>query len=173
MRVLAVADHDGVLVLPMESVADVAGCPVCGVIAWVHARELVTLIDAPSFGRAVRLAWNERRYACHEPDCTMATFVEQDETIAAPRALLTARAAGWALDQLRAEDASISALVRQLGEDWNTMWRALKTRLECLDTDPRRFDGVRMLGVDEHVWHHVDQRVRGPVDAHRDGRSEP
>ena len=104
----------------------------------------------------------------------MGTFVEQDETIAAPRALLTARAVGWAAAQLRAEHASISGLARQLGVDWNTMWRALKTRLECLDTDPGRFDGVRMLGVDEHVWHHVDQRVRGPkmltgmVDLSRD-----
>ncbi|MCI0155074.1 hypothetical protein [Dermacoccus nishinomiyaensis] len=84
-------------------------------IAWVHARELVTLIDAPLFGRAVRLARNKRRHACHEPACTMATFVEQDETIAAPRALRTARAAGWALAQLRAEHASINAPARQLG----------------------------------------------------------
>ena len=82
----------------------------------------------------------------------MGTFVEQDETIAAPRALLTARAVGWAAAQLRAEHASISGLARQLGVDWNTMWRALKTRLECLDTDPGRFDGVRMLGVDETAW---------------------
>lgn len=88
------------------------GCPVCGVIAWVHARELVTLIDAPLFGRAVRLAWNKRRCACREPACTMATFVQQDDTVAAPRALLTARAVSWALAQLRAEHASISALAR-------------------------------------------------------------
>lgn len=116
---------------------------VCGVIAWVHARELVTLIDAPLVGRAVRLAWNKRRYACHEPACTMATFVEQDDTVTAPRALLTARAVSWALAQLCAEHASISALARQLGVDWNTVWRALKTRLECLDTDPRGVLGHR------------------------------
>lgn len=54
------------------------------------------------------------------------------------------------------------------------MWRALKARLERLDADPARFDGVRILGVDERVSHHVDQRVRGPkmltevVDLSRD-----
>ena len=173
MRVLAVTDDESVLVVDVESVDEVAGCPGCGVVASVHAREPVTVIDAPSFGRAVRLVWRKCRYACHEFACGVGTFVEQDDRVAAPRALLSARAVNWALAQLRAEHASISGLARQLGVDWNTMWRALKARLESLDADPRRFDGVRMLGVDEHVWHHVDQRVRGPVDAHRDGRSEP
>ena len=28
--------------------------------------------------------------------------------------------------------------------------------------DPARFDGVTTLGVDEHLWHHVDERARGP-----------
>ena len=28
--------------------------------------------------------------------------------------------------------------------------------------DPARFAGVRVLGVDEHVWHHQDRRRRGP-----------
>ena len=55
-----------------------------------------------------------------------------------------------------------SFLTRQLGVDWNTLWRAVKARLERLDKDSTRFDGVRMLGVDEHVWHHVDPRKRGP-----------
>ena len=27
---------------------------------------------------------------------------------------------------------------------------------------PARFAGVRVLGVDEHVWHHQDRRRRGP-----------
>lgn len=42
------------------------------------------------------------------------------------------------------------------------MWRAVRVRLEQLAADSARFDGVAMLGVDEHVWHHVDQRKRGP-----------
>lgn len=45
---------------------------------------------------------------------------------------------------------------------WNTLWRAVRARLELLDADPFRFEGVTMLGVDEHLWHHVDPRVRGP-----------
>lgn len=102
-RVLAVTDHEDVLVVTMESVADVTGWPRCGVIASGQARDTVTLIDAPSFGRAVRLVWHKRRYACHEGACAMTTFVEQADTVAAPRALLTARAVSWSLAQLRAE----------------------------------------------------------------------
>jgi len=82
--------------------------------------------------------------------------------VAAPRALLTTRAVTWAVEQVRREHASIAGLARQLGVDWNTLWRAVRARLDQLDKDPTRFDGVTMLGVDEHVWHHVDQRTRGP-----------
>ena len=162
MRVLDVTDDQDRLVVRVESVPDVAGCPVCGVVAHAHDRDEVGLVDAPSFGRPVRLAWVKRRYLCPEPDCVGGTFVERNDAVAAPRALLTTRAVRWAVQQLRREHASIAGLARQLGVDWNTLWRAVHTRLDALAGDPARFEGVTMLGVDEHVWHHVDQRVRGP-----------
>ena len=37
---------------------------------------------------------------------------------------------------------------------------------QAASDDPARFAGVRVLGVDEHVWHHHDRRRRGPR-AHR------
>lgn len=162
MRVLDVSQDAGRLVVRVESVPDVAGCPVCGVVAHVHDREVVRLVDVPSFGHPVRLVWVKRRYACPEPACPAGTFVEQNDHVSAPRALLTARSVTWAVEQVRREHASIAGLARQLGVDWNTLWRAVKARLERLDKDSTRFDGVRMLGVDEHVWHHVDPRKRGP-----------
>ena len=162
MRVLDVVDDGARLVVRVESAPDAAGCPVCGVVAHAHDRETVRLVDAPSFGRAVTVVWVKRRYVCPELACGKGTFVEQDEHVAAPRALLTARAVGWAVEQVRREHASIAGLARRLGVDWNTLWRAVKARLERLDKDSTRFEGVTMLGVDEHVWHHVDQRKRGP-----------
>ena len=30
-----------------------------------------------------------------------------------------------------------------------------------MDGDPARFDGVEILGVDEHIWHHVSPLKRG------------
>ncbi|CAD5140779.1 protein of unknown function [Microbacterium sp. Nx66] len=44
------------------------------------------------------------------------------------------------------------------------MWRAVEPELVCLAADESRFDGVTTLGVDEHVWHHVDPRKRGPKE---------
>lgn len=115
MRVLDVVDDGARLVVRVESAPDAAGCPVCGVLAHAHDRDDVALVDAPSFGRPVRLVWVKRRHLCPEPGCAGGTFVEQDERVAAPRALLSTRAVGWAVTQLRREHASIAGLARQLG----------------------------------------------------------
>ena len=45
---------------------------------------------------------------------------------------------------------------------WNTAWSHIKPCLRAASDDPARFAGVRVLGVDEHVWHHQDRRRRGP-----------
>lgn len=66
--------------------------------------------------------------------------------------------------QLRREHATIQGLARQLGTSWKTVWRAVKPELERLADDPARFGGVSTLGVDEHVWHHVDPRRQGPKE---------
>ena len=55
-----------------------------------------------------------------------------------------------------------SGLARQLGTTWRTVWRSIVPLLEAMAADPARFDGVTSLGVDEHLWHHVDERRRGP-----------
>ena len=57
------------------------------------------------------------------------------------------------------------------------MWSHIKPRLQAASDDPARFAGARVLGVDEHVWHHQDRRRRGPreltgiVDHSREGSS--
>ncbi|MDX2378011.1 ISL3 family transposase [Microbacterium sp. LRZ72] len=55
-------------------------------------------------------------------------------------------------------------LARQLGTSWKTVWRAIEPELVRLAADESRFEGVTTLGVDEHVWHHVDPRRRGPKE---------
>jgi transposase len=97
------------------------------------------------------------------------SFTEQDETLADPRALLTARACRWAVAQLRREHASVQGLARQLGTAWRTVWESVKPLLEARAADETRFDGVTSLGVDEHVWHHVSTEPiadggRGPKE---------
>lgn len=167
----------------VESPARVEGCRSCGVVAASHDRRTVRLIDVPCMGRPVELWWRKRSWRCPEPTCEVGSFTEQDETVAAPRALLTTRACWWAIGQLRREHASVLGLARQLGTTWRTVWRAIRPLLQLMAEDESRFDGVTCLGVDEHVWHHVSTKPvedggRGPkeltgmVDLSRDSKGK-
>ncbi|EWS99606.1 transposase [Intrasporangium oryzae NRRL B-24470] len=164
MHVTSVERDDARLVVSVESAPTPVGCLECGVVAHAHGRVTVELVDLPCFERPVRLRWVKRRWACPEPACPAVTFVEQDQTVARPRSLLTVRACWWAIEQVRREHASIAGVARRLGCSWKTVWRSIKPLLEALDADPARFDGVATLGVDEHVWHHVSPRRRGPKE---------
>jgi len=141
------------LTVTVESERHLMGCHECGVVAVSHGRRLVELIDAPCFGFPVRVRWRKRSWECLEPTCPTGVFTEQDEQVARPRALLTVRACWWAIGQLRREHASVSGLARQLGTTWRTVWRSIKPLLTAMAADPARFDGVTILGVDEHIWH--------------------
>ena len=118
-----------------------------------------------------RWSWSggKRTWRCAEPMCAAEVFTEQHDALARPRALLTARACRWAINQLRREHASVQGLARQLGTAWCTVWRSIPPLLEALAGDESRFDGVTTLGVDEHVWHHTSTRPehqggRGPKE---------
>ena len=123
---------------------------------------VVEVIDAPWVGVPARIRWFKRRWICRERTCETVTFLEHSEKVCAPRARLGVRAIRWAIRQLRFEGATISGLARQLGTTWNTVWSHIKPCLQAASDDPARFAGVRVLGVDEHVWHHQDRRRRGP-----------
>ncbi|MEI2826364.1 MAG: ISL3 family transposase [Dermatophilaceae bacterium] len=170
LRVIGVGrDAKDRLTVTVESPKEPMGCPECGVLAHGHGRVRVRLVDAPAFGRPVTVVWCKRRWVCPEPACPRRSFLEQDERVAPARAKLTARAAQWAIEQLRREHASINGLRRQLGCGWRTVWEAIKPLLQAADADPSRFEGVTRLGVDEHIWHHVstkpiEQGGRGPKE---------
>ena len=162
LHVIDVRDEAPRLVVSVESPPAEAGCRTCGVIAASHGRRSVSMVDAPCFGRPVQVLWRKRTWRCREPACPGRSFTEQDERICRRRGLLTVRACWWAVGQLRAEHASVSGLARQLGTTWPTVWRSIALLPAAMADDPARFDGVTTLGVDEHVWHHVDERARGP-----------
>ena len=159
----------GALTVTVESEVGVMGCHSCGVVAHGHGRVEVRLIDAPAMGFPVRIIWRKRRWVCPEPSCPIRSFVEQDERIATARALLSVRACRWAIGQLRREGASVAGLARQLATTWNTVWASIRPILDTAAHDESRFAGVTILGVDEHVWHHVSTRPireggRGPKE---------
>jgi hypothetical protein len=94
--------------------------------------------------------------------------VEQDERIASPRAVLTTRACRWAIEQIRREHASVNGVRRQLGAGWRTVWESIRPILAAAADDESRFEGVTILGVDEHVVRHEALLFRMEVrDLHR------
>jgi transposase len=163
-HVIDVEPGDGRLTVMVESAAGPVGCPGCGVVAVSHGRRVHGLVDAPAFGRPVRLLWRKRTWLCPDPACPAGVFTEQNEQLARSRALLTTRACWWAVGQLRREHASVAGIARQLGASWRTVWRAIKPVLDAMAADESRFDGVRTVGVDEHIWHHVSVTERGPKE---------
>ena len=166
LHVICVAERGGrrgpVLRVVVETSARVEACRTCGVIAQSHGRRDVRLVDVPCMGRPVELVWRKRTWRCDEPGCGAGSFTEQDDTVARPRALLSTRACWWAIGQIRREHASVAGVARQLGTTWNTIWSSIRPLLQAMADDETRFDGVTVLGVDEHVWHHVSTR---PVEA--------
>jgi transposase len=159
----------GRLRVVVETPAAPMGCRACGVVAVARGRREVSLVDVPCGGRSVRLVWRKRTWRCPERACPVGAFTELHDGVARPRALLTTRAAWWAVAQMRRENASVAGLARQLGTTWRTVWRAVKPLLVAMAADPARFEGVTALGVDEHIWHHVSTKPvedggRGPKE---------
>lgn len=65
--------------------------------------------------------WRKRTWWCAEARCEAKVFTEQNDALARPRALLSARACWWAMRQLRREHASVAGIARQLGTTWRTL----------------------------------------------------
>ena len=152
------------LEVTVESEPGPVGCPDCGAVGVGHGRQVVRLVDIPSFGRPVTIIWRKRRFVCPGAACERCTFVEDLSGLASPRHATTTRVVEWAVQQLRREHATVNGLARQLGTAWHTVWTPVRAVLQALADDPDRFGGVRTLGVDEHIWHHVSRRKRGPKE---------
>lgn len=168
-HVVEVAVTEAGLRVVVESARQLMGCPTCGVVVHSGGRREVQLVDVPCFGRPVVLVWRKRTWRCEEEVCAVKSITEQDDGLAAPRALLTTRARWWAIGQLRREHASVLGLARQLGTTWNTVWKSIKPLLEAMAADETRFENVTTLGADEHVWQHVSTKPvadggRGPKE---------
>ncbi|MGH9102519.1 MAG: ISL3 family transposase [Acidimicrobiales bacterium] len=149
-------DDAGGLRVTVETPQRKMGCPACGSIVHSHGRHEVALVDTPCFGRPATLVWRKRSGRCAEAGCATNTFTEVDLDVARSRALLTTRACWWAIGQIRREHASVEGLARQLGTAWMTVWSSIEPLLAAMAADESRFEGVARLGVDEHVWHHVN-----------------
>ena len=119
------------------------------------ARDTVTrrLAHEPFGWRPTTLVVTIRRYSC--AGCTHVW--RQDTTRAAePRAKLSRRGLRWALEGIVVQHLTVARVTEGLGVGWNTANDAvLAEGKRALIDDPARFDGVAVVGVDEHVWRHT------------------
>ncbi len=119
------------------------------------ARDTVTrrLAHEPFGWRPVTLLITIRRYRCG--GC--GHVWRQDTSRAAePRAKLSRRGLRWALEGIVVGHLTVARIAEGLGVSWNTANDAvLAEGKRVLIEDPGRFDGVRVVGVDEHIWRHT------------------
>jgi transposase len=118
-------------------------------------RDTVTrsLAHEPLGWRPTTLLVTIRRYRCS--GC--GHVWRQDISKAAePRAKLSRRGLRWALEGIVCQHLTVARVAEGLGVAWNTANDAvLAEGKRVLVDDPDRFDGVQVIGVDEHVWRHT------------------
>ena len=92
------------------------------------------------------------RYRCRACSRSWCDDISQ---AAPPRAKLSFGALRWGLVCLIADNMSMNRIAAHLAVAWHTANEAiLAYGDELLLADSTRFEGVRVIGVDEHVWRH-------------------
>jgi len=108
--------------------------------------------------RGRRLAHEPLEVTVRRYRCTGCGHVwRQDTTGAAgPRAKLSRRGLRWALEGIVCQHLSVARVAEGLAVAWNTANDAvLAEGKRVLIGDIARFDGVAVIGVDEHAWRHT------------------
>ena len=128
-------------------------CRRCGCQGLSRGTVVRRLAHEPLGWRPTTLLVTVRRYRC-----TGCGHVwRQDISRAAePRAKLSRQGLRWALEGIVCQHLTVARIAEGLGVSWNTANAAvLDEGRRVLIADPHRFDGVQVIGVDEHVWRHT------------------
>ena len=148
-------------------------CGRCGCQGVACGTVVRRLAHEPLGWRPTLLEVTVRRYRC--TDC--GHVWRQDTAKAAePRAKLSRRGLRWALVGIVVQHLTVARIAEGLAVSWNTANDAvLAEGKRVLINDPARFDGVAVIGVDEHCWRHTrkgDKYVMVVIDLTpvRDGK---
>ncbi|PXA78651.1 ISL3 family transposase, partial [Auritidibacter sp. NML120636] len=128
-------------------------CRRCGGHGIVRDTVVRRLAHEPFGHRPTTLHIRLRRYKCVE----CGRVWRQNTTAAAPpRAKISRTGLDWALRALVIDHDTVSVIARKLAVSWHTANSAILAQgHRLLIDDPARFDGVSVIGVDEHVWRHT------------------
>jgi len=128
-------------------------CRRCGCQGTVRDTVIRRLAHEPLGWRPTVLEVTIRRYRC-----TGCGHVWRQDTsrAAEPRARLSRRGLRWALEGIVVQHLTVARVAEGLDVSWNTANDAvLAEGRRVLINDPARFDGVKVIGVDEHCWRHT------------------
>ncbi|GHD34445.1 ISL3 family transposase [Streptomyces galbus] len=140
-------------VLACRVVDDDRWCRECGCEGTPRDSITRELAHAPQGWRPTKLLVTVRRYRC-----TGCGHVWRQDTsrAAEPRAKVSRTGLRWALEGIVVQHLTVARVAEGLGVAWNTANDAvLAEGKRLLIDDPTRFDGVKVVGVDEHVWRHT------------------
>jgi transposase len=128
-------------------------CRRCGTEGAPRDSVVRRLAHEPLGWRPTMLEVVVRRYRC----TGYGHVWRQDTSKAAePLAKLSRRGLRWALEGIVRQHLTVARIAEGLGVAWNTANdTVLAEGKRVLINDPGRLDGVKVLGVDEHVWRHT------------------
>ena len=153
LEVLGQRVGDDRTVLACKVVGEDRWCRQCGGEGVVRDTVVRRLAHVPYGWHPTMLHVSVRRYRCE----TCAHVWRQDMSAAAdPRVKLSRAAVRWALVGLVVHHLTVARVADVLAVSWNTANTAiLGEGQRLLINDPARCEGVRVIGVDEHVWRHT------------------
>ena len=128
-------------------------CRTCGAEGVPRGTVVRRLAHEPFGHRPTTLLVRVRRYRCQ--GC-LRVWREDTTAVAPSRAKLSRGGLAWALAAIVVDHLTVARVAAGLGVAWHTANTAvLAEGRRVLIDDPHRFEGVAVIGVDEHAWRHT------------------
>lgn len=155
LTITGAADARNLTIIDAAPVAVSDACPECSRPGPKRDHIFRRLVDLPVVGFPTRLHVRVPRFTCANDSCDRKIF-QASLTCADEGAKLTHRVTRWILQRLAVDRMSVAATAKALGVGWELVNQvAVDACRKLVYDNPHHLDGVRILGVDEHVWKHT------------------
>ena len=155
LTITGAADAGTFTIIDAAPVAVEGHCPDCTQPGKLRDHTVRRLVDLPVVGFPTRLHVRVPRFTCTNQQCRRKIF-QASLNCANDGAKLTHRVTGWILQRLAIDRMSVAATAKALGVGWELVNQvAVDAYRKLVYDNPHHLEGVRILGVDEHVWKHT------------------